>query len=353
MNILVTGATGFLGKKLSQDLVNEGHTLFLLARNEQKASQLLQSFADKVKSKIHMVMGDVSLPGLGLTQQDLQLVQHKIDAVYHLAAYLSFDPAHKTQTFTVNVDGTKNTLLFAEGIGASRFIYVSTAYTVGKEVAGKEELYSPERSFVNHYEESKCLAEHLVISHSDKMEVVIVRPSIIIGDSRTGEADTNFGLYGLLKGLCVLKRRASRTAGWQNQTYRMRLDVNVQTNLVPVDYVTSVLVAALTHAQNKTIYHASNPAPPTQELVIECIKEVLDFPNLQAIPYESNEPLTVEEKVFHASMGIFKEYFTRTLHFPTDNTKGLLRKVNRSELTMDKTLLTSIMRGYQKQPVLT
>ncbi|MFP3381741.1 SDR family oxidoreductase, partial [Bacillus sp. SIMBA_069] len=77
------------------------------------------------------------------------------------------------------------------------------------------------------------MAEHLVFSHSDKMEVVIVRPSIIIGDSRTGEADTNFGLYGLLKGLCVLKRRASRTAGWQNQTYRMRLDVNVQTNLVP------------------------------------------------------------------------------------------------------------------------
>ncbi|GED71971.1 hypothetical protein BRE01_56730 [Brevibacillus reuszeri] len=353
MNILITGATGFLGKKLSQDLVNEGHTLFLLARNEQKASQLLQSFADKDKTNVHIVMGDISQTGLGLAKQDLQHVQHKIDAVYHLAAYLSFDPAHKSQTFTVNVDGTKNTLLFAEAIGAKRFIYVSTAYTVGKEVAGKEELYSPERSFVNHYEESKCLAEHLVFSHSEKIEVVIVRPSIIIGDSRTGEADTNFGLYGLLKGLCVLKRRASRTPGWEKQTYRMRLDVDVQTNLVPVDYVTSVLVAALTHARHKEIYHATNPAPPTQELVIECIKEVLDFPNLQTIPYESTESFSDEESVFQSSMSIFKEYCTRTIHFPSDNTKELLHKANRSELIMNKALLISIIRGYQKQPVLT
>ncbi|MFF0828075.1 SDR family oxidoreductase [Brevibacillus sp. NPDC003359] len=172
------------------------------------------------------------------------------------------------------------------------------------------------------------------------MEVVIIRPSNIIGDSRTGEADTNFGLYGFLKGLCVLKRRASRTTGWQNPKYRIRLDVNVQTNLVPVDYVAAVLVAALNHAHNRGIYHVSNPAPPTQELVIECIKEVLEFPNLLTTPYDSDEPLSEDEKVFHSSMSIFKEYFTRTLHFPTENTRGLLRKVDRSELMMDKALLT-------------
>ncbi|MFF0828074.1 SDR family oxidoreductase [Brevibacillus sp. NPDC003359] len=102
-------------------MVNEGHTLFLLARNEQKASQLLQSFADKDKSRIHIVMGDVSQAGLGLAKQDLQRVQQKIDAVYHLAAYQSFNPTHKQHTFAVNIDGTKNTLQFAETIGARRF----------------------------------------------------------------------------------------------------------------------------------------------------------------------------------------------------------------------------------------
>ncbi|MGG1658348.1 SDR family NAD(P)-dependent oxidoreductase [Brevibacillus sp. NRS-1366] len=92
MNILVTGATGFLGKKLSQDLVNEGHTLFLVVRNEKKASQLLHSFADIHRSRVHVLLGDVSKKSLGITGHAAQQIRQKIDAIYHMAAYLSFDP---------------------------------------------------------------------------------------------------------------------------------------------------------------------------------------------------------------------------------------------------------------------
>ncbi|MED1781035.1 SDR family oxidoreductase [Brevibacillus fortis] len=353
MNILVTGATGFLGKKLSQDLLNEGHTLYLLARNEKKASDLLHSFAEKHRKQVHILLGDVSKKGLGVSENDWGQLSQKIDAMYHIAAYLSFDPTQKPQTYEVNVEGTKNTLQFAEAISSPRFIYVSTAYTIGTETEGKETLYNPERSFVNNYEETKCLAEHVVFSYSDKMETIIVRPSIIIGDSKTGEADTTFGLYGLLKGLRVLKRRASRADGWENQKYRILVDVDVNSNLVPVDYVSSVLVAALTHGEHKEIYHATNPVPPTQQLVVECIKEVLDFPNLVPVPFETDELLSEEEKAFNASMSLFHSYWKRSISFPNDNTKKLLQKVGQSELQMDKEMLLGIMSGFQKQAVLT
>lgn len=352
MNILVTGATGFLGKKLSQDLLNEGHTLYLLARNENKASQLLLSFAENQRSRVHILLGDVSKKGLGVTDQATQDIHQKIDAVYHIAAYLSFDPAQRAQTHEVNIEGTKNTLQYAKAIGSPRFLYVSTAYTLGIDTEGKEALYNPERAFVNNYEETKCLAEHLAFSYSDEMEVIIVRPSIIIGDSKTGEAETNFGLYGLLKGLRVLKRKASRTEGWEHTKYRIVIDVNVTSNLVPVDYVSSVLVAALHHGENKEIYHATNPSPPTQQLAFECIKEVLDFPNLTPIPFNSDELLTDEEEAFNASMSVFHSYWSRSINFPTDNTKKLLQKAGQTELHMDKAMLLSIMRGFQKQPVL-
>ncbi|MGC5325392.1 SDR family oxidoreductase [Brevibacillus sp. SYSU BS000544] len=347
MNVLITGATGFLGKRLSQELLNEGHRLFVLVRNEQRATQYLDLFTPNEQNNISILLGDVSEEGLGISEESVRQLNQQIDAVYHLAAFLSFDDNQKTHTFKVNVEGTKHTLAFSHAIGCPRFLYVSTAYTLGDTLEGKEELYNPDRPFVNHYEESKCLAEHLVLSYQGKMDVVILRPSIIIGDSQTGQAETNFGMYGFLKGLSVLKRRVSRAKDWEAKQCRIVADVHETTNLVPVDYVSFVLTTALTHAEKNKIYNITNPAPPTQMLIIECMKEVLDFPNLETVPLDSEQQLTEQEKSFHHAMSVFKKYLNRSITFTSDNTRNLLKKVNKRELHLDKALLTHIMRGFQ------
>lgn len=76
--------------------------------------------------------------------------------------------------------------------------------------------------------------------------------------------------------------------------------------------------------EHKEIYHATNSVPPTQQLLVDCIKEVLDFPNLVPVPFETGELLTEEEKAFHASMSLFHTYWKRSISFPNDNTKKLL-----------------------------
>lgn len=347
MNVFMTGATGFLGKRLAQELLDESHFLYVLIRDEEKAKQFIEQFGQKDQDNIHVILGDVSEPGMAINEEQVRFMNQQIDAVYHLAAYLSFDDNQRTNTFKVNVDGTRNTLEFASRIGCPRFLYVSTAYTLGDTLVGKEELYNTDRPFVNNYEETKCLAEHLVQSYRDKMDVIILRPSIIIGDSKTGQADTNFGLYGFLRGLSVLKRRASRAKDWSTKKYHIVADVNETTNLVPVDYVSFVLTTALTHADKNTIYNITNPHPPSQELIVDCMKEVLAFPNLVTLPLEFGHKLTDEEKAFHQAMSVFKKYLNRSITFTSENTGKLLAKVNKKEISMDKDLLMNIMRGFQ------
>jgi nucleoside-diphosphate-sugar epimerase len=344
LNIIITGANGFLGKKLSLKLLEQGHELYLLVRSRKRLDAFMQSEGSGFSKQIHILEGDVTEKHLGLNRELVGLLKGKIDALYHSAALLSFDERDRDKTFEVNVSGTENVLKLALEINCPKVLYISTAYTVGTETEGAEALYSADRHFVNPYEASKCEAEHLVYTFRDKLDIVILRPGIIIGDSRTGEADTNFGLYGFLKGIKILKKRSLRKPN--GQTCRIYLDPEVAQNFVPVNYVIDTLHAALIHAENGGIYNITNPNPPLQSDVYEIVKEVLDFPQLEmCVPGDSAE-MTSEEKAFHDSMSIFHSYFQRTIDFPSDNTEKLLADAGVPMLQMDYDALTRIIAGY-------
>ncbi|USK37382.1 SDR family NAD(P)-dependent oxidoreductase [Cytobacillus firmus] len=344
MNILITGANGFLGKKLSLKLLEQGHELYLLVRSRKRLDAFMQGEGSDFSRQIHILEGDVTEEHLGLNRELVNSLKGKMDALYHSAALLSFDERDRDKTFEVNVSGTENVLKLALEINCPKVLYISTAYTVGTETEGAEALYSADRHFVNPYEASKCEAEHLVYTFRDKLDIVILRPGIIIGDSRTGEADTNFGLYGFLKGIKILKKRSLRKPN--GQTCRIYLDPEVAQNFVPVNYVIDTLHAALIHAESGGIYNITNPNPPLQSDVYEIVKEVLDFPQLEmCVPGDSTE-MTSEEKAFHDSMSIFHSYFQRTIDFPSDNTEKLLADAGVPMLQMDRDVLKRIIAGY-------
>ncbi|WP_026582069.1 SDR family NAD(P)-dependent oxidoreductase [Bacillus sp. J33] len=344
MNILITGANGFLGKKLSIKLLEQGHELYLLVRNRTRLKSFMDKEGEVYSRQIHILEGDVTGDHLGLNKELVESLTGKIDAIYHGAALLSFDEKDRDKTYKVNVEGTENVLELALEIGCPKVLYISTAYTVGKETAGAEVLYSAERSFVNPYEASKCEAEHLVYRYRNKLEAVILRPAIIIGDSKTGEADTNFGLYGFLKGIKILKKRSERKKNYQN--YRIFLEPGVAQNFVPVDFVIDVLETALVHGRNGDIFNITNPNPPLQSEVLSIVKEVLDFPQLEMHPPSSIGDMTNEEKDFHDSMSIFHSYFQRTIDFPADNTAKMLSAAGKPMLEMDQKVLKRIIEGY-------
>ncbi|MFD2170420.1 SDR family oxidoreductase [Tumebacillus lipolyticus] len=337
MNLLVTGATGFLGKHLVQKLLQEGHKLILFVRQKAKAQ--------KVFGELLTNSASISFLEGTLTEESLEQIP-QVDAIIHSAAYLSFDPAQQTETYQTNVIGTKALLERAKALGSPKFFYISTAFTLGEELDGHEQLYSTDRRFVNEYERTKCIAEHLVCEYSTHFPTSIIRPSIIIGDSKTGEANTTFGLYGLLRAADIFRRRLSRSQGWDAQTQTLLCDPAVTANLVPVDYVADVVATALQHGQANTIYNVTNPNPPRQGDIFELIKERLSFPNLQIRPFSYAGPLTPESQQFNSPLSVFKSYWHRSIRFDSTHTKEMLAKAGKQELDLDLATLRFIIQSY-------
>ncbi|MFB1082369.1 SDR family NAD(P)-dependent oxidoreductase [Jeotgalibacillus sp. JSM ZJ347] len=322
MNIMITGATGFVGSKLMHSLLDKGHTLYPVVRSEQKIKRFTAELSSEQANRIHPVTGDITKTDFGISETD-SLTGH-IDILYHTAAFLSFDPADREKTFLANVDGTTHALELAEKLAIPSFYHVSTAYTAGLQDIVNEEIHSKDRAFVNDYEESKNHAEHLVWNKRHDLKVSIFRPAIIIGDTQTGEADTTFALYGLLKAVSLLKKLIRRGRVDQDRMIKLLCDPEASNNVVPVNYVVDVLTAAATHAKPDHIYHISNNYSPNNASVMEWIKQYSGVKNL-AVTADAMD-LSDEDAVINAPMSVFHSYLSRTVVFKDGNTNTLLQE---------------------------
>lgn len=345
MNILLTGATGFVGKQLTLRLLSKGHTVYALARNERKAEALVAAVPANLQEQLVIMEGDISKEEVGVSKENIDRLNNQIDTVYHIAAYLSFDDDEKEKTFAINVDGTRNILELSKKIAVKNFYHVSTAYTLGDQLYAKEELHSLDNQFVNYYEESKCHAEHLVFDYKDHFNINIYRPAIIVGDSRTGEAETTFALYGVIRSFEIMKKRMERQKDNEQQNIRFLCSKNTAQNLVPVDYVVDVLVAGLTHGERNTIYHITNSNPPSNQFVFETLKSELDFHQIELVPTSYADKLTDQEVKFNEPMEVFHKYLDKTLTFDDSNTKALLEASDGKPLDMNETVLRTIISG--------
>lgn len=335
MNIFLTGATGFVGGQLLNVLAKY-HTLYVLYRDESKKEQLKNKLPHE---QLHFIKGDITEPLLGLSEETIESLPH-MDYFYHLAALVKFDEHLRSELFQINYEGTKHALHLAERI-SDHFLYVSTSYTVGQQETAKETLYSIEAPVNNPYEESKVKAEHLVISSS--MNTSIFRPSIIIGDSRTGDADSKFTLYGFMKAVKVFKKKLDRA----NNKEVMRLfgQDDGTSNLVPVDYVITCLVAGL-KAKDKTIYHITNGNPPFNYEILDMIKRYLNFTQLKVAPMSQANNMTAKEQILNRYIGVFAPYFKRSISFDDSNMVQLLGEQNKQPLTLTTDQLSFIIRTY-------
>ncbi|WP_253719429.1 SDR family oxidoreductase, partial [Staphylococcus aureus] len=104
------------------------------------------------------------------------------------------------------------------------------------------------------------------------MDVSIFRPSIIVGDSETGEADSEFTLYGFMRALDVFKRRIARSSDKADVIYRVVGSKNATSNFVPVNYVADILALAASKAEAGKIYNITNPSPATNYDLLSLIK---------------------------------------------------------------------------------
>jgi long-chain acyl-CoA synthetase len=198
--VLLTGATGFVGMELLVRLVEEtDRDIVALVRAADDAAAaaridtLLQMlFAPEhfaaARRRVRAVAADLECPGLGLGESTRDELTASIGAVVHCAASVSFS-LELEDARRINVEGTREIMQLAreaQDYGVlDRVVHVSTAYVAGeREGRAKESQGNIGQAFRNTYERTKLEAEQVV--HDSGLPAAIVRPSVIVGDSKTG-----------------------------------------------------------------------------------------------------------------------------------------------------------------------
>jgi thioester reductase-like protein len=254
--VLLTGATGFVGREvLSRFLACGGRHVFALVRatdDDEAAGRL------PAHERLTAVAGDIEQPGLGMDEATAARLRREVTLVVHCAASVSFDlPLEESRS--VNVEGTRRVLGFARGCDAlERLSYVSTAYVAGEpgRLFGEHEL-DVGQQFRNPYERSKFEAELALREEADGVPFQILRPSIVVGDSRTGRTSAFNVLYGPLRAFARGAMRAIPA----------RRDSPV--DIVPVDYVADRVVELATGGPNETFHLVAGRNATTVGRLIE------------------------------------------------------------------------------------
>lgn len=171
MKALVTGGTGFIGRKLIDQLVEKGINVFALIRSTSDTSDL--------PNEVTLIEGDLfDIQSLKKVVSDSQA-----EVVVHLAAYFDFYPKDKELLYRTNVEGTKNMMNACVDSSVTRFIYCSTTEVIGpvdNPPGDEESELRPQWE----YSKSKVLAEEAIreISAETGLSHIILRPTGVVGE---------------------------------------------------------------------------------------------------------------------------------------------------------------------------
>ncbi|WBY00701.1 SDR family oxidoreductase [Ramlibacter tataouinensis] len=241
MHYFVTGATGFIGKRLVGKLLErKGSVVYFLIRKESEAKvAALREHWGVPASRAIPVYGDLTAKKLGVAAGDVKQLKNTIDHFFHLAAVydLAADPESQV---AVNIEGTRNTVEFARAIAAGRFHHVSSIAAAGLyEGVFREDMFEEAENLDHPYFMTKHESEKIVRKEC-QVPWTVYRPAMVVGDSHTGETDKVDGPYYVFK---LIQRMRQILPPWMPA---VGLEGG-RVNIVPVDFV----VDALDHISHK------------------------------------------------------------------------------------------------------
>jgi NAD(P)-dependent dehydrogenase (short-subunit alcohol dehydrogenase family) len=255
MQYFVTGATGFIGKRLVKTLLaRRGATVHFLIRPESEAKiPELLAYWGTTKARALPVFGDLTAKKLGVATDDVKKLKGKIDHFYHLAAVYDLSADEASQV-AVNIDGTRNTVEFAKAIDAGHLHHVSSIAAAGLyEGVFREDMFDEAEGLDHPYFMTKHESEKIVRKES-KVPWTVYRPAMVVGDSTTGEMDKIDGPYYFFK---LIQRMRQILPPWMPS---VGLEGG-RINIVPVDFVVAAL-DWISHAKvelNKRCFHLVDP----------------------------------------------------------------------------------------------
>ncbi len=263
--IFFTGFPGFLGSELLPRLLARKPDAYALCLVQEKFAGLaverirnLVAASPALAGRIHPVTGDIT------TRIDVPA--DDVVEIHHLAAVYDI-MVRRDVAMRVNVDGTRNVLAFAERCPRlERFHYVSTCYVSGRHpgVFSESDLEKGQ-TFNNFYEETKYLAEVDVQRRMrGGLPATIYRPSVVVGDSRTGATQKFDGPYFVMQWLLRQPRFAMLPVVGRPREHRF--------NVVPRDFMIDAIdyLSARPDGVGK-VYQIADPDPLTVDETIDVI----------------------------------------------------------------------------------
>lgn len=330
--IFLTGATGYIGSSLLLKWLDSTDIkLNLLVRSkhdegpQDRIKRVLAEISpDKdfshFSKRIEVIGGDVSFARFGLEKSEYEMLAERVTHIIHCAAAARFD-LQLDEARGINVGGAENILNFAEKCQSMRKIdYIGTAYVAGKR-AGiiQEDELDKGQQHTNTYEQSKFEAEKLVRGYMNEWPITILRPSIVICDSKTGRASNYNGFYRALRmySLGLLKVLPGRPSSL--------LD------LVPVDYVAeATYLISINENSIGNCYHLTTGLDnmTTLEEIRDLASHHFGKEKFALIPPEefntyvakTEGTLTEQERNMIEEIRLYMPYLTSELRFDNTNT---------------------------------
>lgn len=333
--LLLTGATGLLGRYLMRDLTLAEVPLAVVVRPTkwESAAQRVETAMARWEAELGRTLvrpvvleGDISEPCLGLSELDVAWVKAHCGAVLHSAASLTFHADEASgEPYRSNVEGTRNVLDLCRQASIRRYHHVSTAYVCGLR-RGRilESELNVGQTLGNDYETTKLQSETEATSCDAFDQVTVYRPSIIVGDSQTGFTTSYHGFYTPLRIVYSLLQGIPWEQLLQGDFLgRLQLAGGETKNLVSVDWVSAAMTHLVAHPQlHGQTYHLTNPAPATvlsmQTAIVEALAEVV-----QSRPAPRSKSSVSEDFVasFREQMGIYQAYWSDDPQFDSSRTQ--------------------------------
>jgi NAD(P)-dependent dehydrogenase (short-subunit alcohol dehydrogenase family) len=273
MSYFVTGATGFIGRNLVETLLaNREGTIYVLVREGSRGrlEELISRWG--AADRIEPIVGDLSQPRLGVSDEDLERLRGNVDHLFHLAAIYDMTADADSQ-MVANIEGTKHMVELAEAVDAGCVHMTSSIAAAGLyKGVWREDMFEEAQDLDNHpYFRTKHDSEGIVRFECSRPWRVY-RPGIVVGHSETGEMDKIDGPYYFFK---LIRRIRGTVPQWVPMVSVEGREINI----VPVDFV----VKAMDHIAHQDgldgkAFHLTDPRPLTAGRVIDTFAQAAHAP---------------------------------------------------------------------------
>lgn len=327
-NIFLTGFPGFIASRLIPELILQrpDSNVFLLVQkkfleNAKKQIQKLEESFSFLKNKLIIIEGDLTFPEVIVNKN--QIDSASITEVFNLAAVYDLR-VNKELAYEINVKGTEHIVKLSLSFkNLEKFHHISTCYVAGwYRGEFSEDDFDKSQDFKNFYEETKFLSEKIIRENKDKIPFIIYRPSIVIGDSKTGETNKFDGPYPIIFLINKLPKVSLMT--------QIGSGVN-PANLVPVDYVVKGIAALSNLNSIYQTYHLCDPEPFSQIKLIEIFGKKLGKKLIPVKVKASFIRSLMKYRFITKITGLYPElidYFDHDLIFKCEKTIKALEKFN-------------------------